>query len=62
MTTTYVIAVFIGGGGALVALALLIGREVAALGPIPKLGMRTALWLGVAQFVLGTIWLISRVT
>jgi hypothetical protein len=45
-----------------VALALLIGREVAALGPIPKLGMRTALWLGVAQFVLGTIWLISRVT
>ena len=62
MTTTYVITVFIGGGGALVALALLIRREVVALGPIPKLGVRTMLWLGVAQFVLGTIWLISRVT
>jgi hypothetical protein len=60
VTTTYVITVFIGGGGALVALVLLIGREVAALGPIFKWGMRAVLWLGATQFVIGVADLTIR--
>jgi hypothetical protein len=57
VSTTYILTVFIGGGGALAALAVLYGREWAGPNLILQRGVRFALWLGTAQFVLGVLLL-----
>ena len=57
MSTTYIVTVLIGGGGALAAFALLFAREIAPQGTIQKCGIRWMLWLGAAQSVLGVLLL-----
>jgi len=57
VSTTYIVTVLIGGGGALAALALLFAGEIAPQGTIQKCGIRWMLWLGAAQFVLGVLLL-----